>query len=107
MVKNIYAFLILGGDMAEHRHDKRIDTNETCILRLRDIHYVATVTNISFGGALLHFFSPPLNLHVGDNCNISIHDEFLGEYACEVVRYEAPYVALSFTGMTKLRYVEH
>jgi hypothetical protein len=93
--------------MAEHRHDKRVDCDQTCILRLGELHHVATVKNISFGGALLYFYPSPPCLQAGDNCNISMIGEFLCEYSCEVVRVEAPDIALTFIGMHKFKAVEH
>lgn len=93
--------------MAEHRHDKRVDCDETCIVRLGDLHHVATVKNISFGGALVHFYSSPPRLTIGDNCNISMIGEFLCEYSCEVVRAETPNIALTFIGMNKFKPVEN
>ena len=95
------------GGMAEHRHDKRIDCDETFILRLGDLHHIATIKNISFSGALVHFDSSPPNLHIGDKCNISMNGVFLREYSCEVVRAKTPNIALSFTGMRKFEVVEH
>lgn len=93
--------------MAEHRHDIRVDCGETCIVRLGDLHHVATVKNISFGGALVHFNSSPPRLRNGDICNISMDGEFLREYSCEVIRTETPDIGLIFTGMRKFKVVEH
>jgi len=93
--------------MAEHRHDKRVDCDETCLLRRSDLHHVGTVKNISFGGALVHFHSSPPCLQIGDNCDISMIGEFLCEYSCEVVRAENPNIALMFIGMHKFKAVEH
>lgn len=93
--------------MAEHRRDKRVDCDETCVLRMGDFHHVAAVRNISFGGALVYFYSSPPRLQPGDNCNICMIGEFLCEYSCEVVRAEAPYIALTFIGMHKFKAVEH
>ena len=96
-----------GGGMAEHRHDNRVDCDETCILRLGDLHHVATVKNISFGGALVYLYSSPPSLQIGDNCSICMIGEFLCEYSCEVVRAETPNIALTFIGMHKFKAVEH
>lgn len=95
------------GTMAEHRHEKRVECDETCVLSRGDSHQVATVKNISFGGALVHFYSLPPNLHIGENCSISVNEEFLCEYSCEVVRAEAPNFALMFTGMRTFKIVTH
>ena len=96
-----------GGVMAELRNDRRVDCDETCMLHLGDLNHVATVKNISFGGALVHFHSSPPSLQIGDNCNISMIGEFHCEYSCEVVRAEAPNIALTFIGMHKYKAVEH
>jgi hypothetical protein len=93
--------------MAEHGHVKRIYCDETCVLRLGDIHQITTVKNISFGGALVHFDSSPPKLHIGDKCNISMNGVFLREYSCVVVRAGTPNIAVSFTGMRKFEVVEH
>ena len=93
--------------MAEHRHDNRVDCDESCILRLGDLHHIATVKNISFGGALVHFDSSTPRFHIGDICNISMIKEFICEYSCEVVRAETPNIALTFIGMHKFKAVEH
>ena len=93
--------------MVEYRHAKRIDCNETCVLRMGDVNHVATVKNISFGGALVHFDSPTPRLHIGDICNISMIKEFICEYSCEVVRDETPRIGLMFIGMHKFKAVDH
>ncbi|MDD2581229.1 MAG: PilZ domain-containing protein [Desulfuromonadaceae bacterium] len=93
--------------MAEHRHDIRVDCEDKCILHMGDLHYIATVKNISFGGALVNLYSPQPGLHTGDKCDISMDGKFIREYSCEVVREEAPNVALTFTGMHKLKAVLH
>ena len=96
--------------MAEHRHDKRIECDDTCILLLGDLHHVAKIKNISFGGALVHFNPSPPILQIGDICNISIISKigaFSFKYSCEVVRTETPNIALTFISMHKLNAVEH
>ena len=96
--------------MAEHRHDKRIECDDTCILLLGDLHHVAKIKNISFGGALVHFHSSSPSLQIGEICNISIvgkNGAFPFKYSCEVVRSEAPDIALTFISMHKLKVFEH
>lgn len=80
--------------MEEHRLDIRADCKEKCILRLGNLHHLATVKNISFGGVLVNLYFTPPDLHTGDNCNISMNGKFLREYSCEVVRVETPDIAL-------------
>jgi hypothetical protein len=91
--------------MAEHRYDKRVDCDQTCILRLGDLHHVATVENFSLGGALVHFHSSPPSLHVGDNCIISMDAGSLLEYSCEVIRVETTKIALMFADTHKYKSV--
>jgi len=93
--------------MEECRLHDRIDYDWQCNLHLSDTFYLAKVKNISFGGALVYFYSSPPRLQSGDNCNICMIGEFLCEYSCEVVRAEAPYIALTFIGMHKFKAVEH
>jgi len=93
--------------MAEHRHEIRVDCDETCVVRLGGLDHVATVKNISFGGALVNFYYSPPSLHIGDKCSISMKGEFLSEYSCEVVRADTPTIALMFTGNHKFKAAEH
>ena len=92
-----------GAGMAEHRHRIRINCDETCLLILGDLHHVVKIINISFGGALVHFYSSPPTLHIGDTCSISMSGEIIREYSCEVVRAETPNFALMFTSMRKFK----
>jgi|GEM_PF-1286470 len=85
--------------MAERRHNMRIEDGEPCHLRLGDLHYLATVRNISLSGALLHFYSPPTRFQVGDNCQISLNGEGTYNCNCEVVRVETSNVAMKFIGI--------
>jgi PilZ domain len=71
------------GGVAERRHDIRVDCKVTCILRLGDLHHVATVKNFSLGGALVHFHSSPPTLHNGDNCIISMDGGSLLKYSAD------------------------
>lgn len=92
--------LVMGGcTMGEHRHHIRRDDGELCHLRLGDLYYLATVRNISLGGALLHFYTPPARFQVGDNCQLSLDGGDLCDYDCEVVRVETSDVAMKFIGM--------
>ena len=93
--------------MEEYRHDIRVDCEERCILHRGVLHHFATVKNISFGGALVNSKLKPLGLHTGDYCIISVDGEFFDEYFCEVLRVETPDIALKFTGIHKVKAVEH
>ena len=99
--------MIGGGGMVEHRSDIRADCEDKCVLHQGVLHHLATVKNISFGGALVHFNTMQPTLHIGENCDITVNGEYLREYSCEVVRIEAPDIALKFTGMRKLKVAIH
>lgn len=91
--------------MAEHRNDTRVDCNETCIMRLGDLHLAGTVKNFSLGGALVHFHSSPPPLTIGDNCIINLDGGSLLEYSCEVVRVETTNIAFIFADAHKYKSV--
>jgi hypothetical protein len=82
--------------MAEHKRRVRVDCDDRCRLLLKDSSYLAKVKNISFGGALIHFYEPLPDLHVGDNCKVRINAESGSEYDCEVVRVEQFDIAVMF-----------
>jgi hypothetical protein len=79
--------------MSDHRRHKRLDCEDHCFLHLGDSFYSGLIKNISLGGVLVHFSNP---LTVGDNCKVSLNGGLLCEFICEVVRVEAPNVALRF-----------
>jgi len=85
--------------MAERRHDMRVDDGESCHLRLGDLHYLATVKNISSSGVLLHFYAPPMRFQAGDNCQVSLDGGNSYNGDCEVVRVETSNVAMKFIGI--------
>jgi hypothetical protein len=84
--------------MGEHRKHQRVDYEETCMLKLRGMYYPTTVKNISFGGALVHFYNPQLVLHVGDDCAVCMNGVSLHDYPCKIARIEASDIAVKFTG---------
>ena len=96
-----------GGAMEERRHDKRVICGDSCIVYLGDLHQVAKVMNISFGGALLQFNFPPTRFRAGANCTMSVGGEFPREYSCKVTWVENPYVALMFIGLHEFETVDH
>jgi hypothetical protein len=98
-----------GVPMPENRHHNRVDYEKNCQLRLGNWYYLARVKNISLDGALVDFYAPPPDLHVGDYCEVSMSmdGDYLGEYSCEIVRVETSHIALKFTGMNKLKVVLH
>ncbi|NTW50614.1 MAG: PilZ domain-containing protein, partial [Chlorobiales bacterium] len=51
--------------MVDNRHNKRLDCEECCHLRLRDSFYSAMIKNISLGGALVHFYDSQPGARVG------------------------------------------
>lgn len=93
--------------MAEHKRRMRVDCEEQCRLLLRDSSYLATVKNISFGGALIHFYESLPDLHVGDRCKVRMNGESIREYSCEVVRIGTSDVAVMFSGVERLFAVMH
>ncbi|WP_223905636.1 PilZ domain-containing protein [Geobacter sp. AOG1] len=95
--------------MSKHRHHNRADYVKNCQLRLGNWYYLARIKNISSEGALVNFYAPPPDLHIGDSCEVSMSmdGDSLGEYSCEVVRVEASNIALKFTGVNKLKAVVH
>ena len=95
--------------MPEHRHNSRMDYEKNCQLRLGNWYYLARLKNISFDGALVNFYVPPPDLHVGDYCEVSINmdGDSLGEYSCEIVRVDDANIALKFTGINKFKAVLH
>jgi hypothetical protein len=90
--------------MAGYRLHKRLDCEDHCFLHLGDTFHAGIVRNISLGGALVHFYHP---LTVGDNCRISMNKGLLCEFTCEVVRVEAPNVALRFIDIDITDAFEH
>jgi len=88
--------------MAEYKRRIRIDSEERCQLLLRDSSYLAKVKNISSGGALIHFYDPLPDLHVGDNCKVRMNEESTSEYSCEVVRVENSDIAVMFNDTARL-----
>jgi hypothetical protein len=82
--------------MAGYRLNKRVGRDNRCHLHLGDSYYAGLIKNISMGGALVHFYEPLPGLHVGDNCKLRLGEELTCEFICEVVRVEAPDVALRF-----------
>jgi len=84
--------------MAEHRIHNRINDEERCHLRLNDSYYLATVKNVSMGGALVDLYFPPVGLHTGNNCQVSIDGGKLYNYDCKIVRIENSNIALKFIG---------
>ncbi len=95
--------------MPEHRNNSRMDYEKNCQLRLGNWYYLARLKNISFDGALVNFYAPPPDLHIGDYCEVSINmdGDYLGEYSCEIVRVDDANIALKFTGINKLKAVLH
>ena len=93
--------------MAEYRHHIRVDCEKRCILQMRDLYYLVTVKNFSLGGALVNFYFPVQDLHVGDNCSISVGEGSFRKYFCEVVRVDTPKIALKFIDMDIHCTVEH
>jgi len=85
--------------MANNRLNLRLDCEDCCHLHVRDSFYSATVKNVSLGGALVHFHDPLPGVQIGDNCKVSLGEEFTYEYNCEVVRVETCDVALRFIDM--------
>ena len=83
--------------MKEQRRNIRIACAEKCVLHLRNWLYLASVKNISFGGALVQ--SPIHDLHVGDYCKVTMDGTTIREYSCKIVRVDAVDVALTFTDM--------
>lgn len=86
--------------MEEHRHNIRVDCAEKCVLHFSDWPCLATVKNISFGGALVH--SSIHTLKVGDDCRVTMDGGSLREYSCKVVRVKSADIALMFTGMQRM-----
>lgn len=82
--------------MANHRHYIRVDDGERCNLRLGDSYFLATVKNISLGGALMEIYFPPKHLKAGNSCQVSLDGGSLYSYDCEVVRVENSKIALRF-----------
>lgn len=82
--------------MKEHRQYKRTNSEYECTLQLNDWYYPATVKNCSQGGAYLYLHLPLPDLHLGDNCNLSMNAEYSREQSCEVVRIDIPNIALKF-----------
>jgi len=93
--------------MAKPRNARRVVTDATCLLSLGNLHHIASVKNISFNGALVHFSTKPPSLDVGDKCNFFIIGEFIREYSCNVVRVETQKIALMFNGMHKVTAAEY
>lgn len=85
--------------MVEHRHNIRVNCADKCVLHMRNWLYMATVKNISFGGALVH--SPVHDIRVGEKCSITINGTTLREYFCKVVRIKSSDIGLMFTGMQR------
>jgi len=92
--------------MAEHRNYPRVECDKKSLLNVRDLHYFATVKNISEGGALVQCRWRNPNIRIGDACTIIVDEETAHEYSCEVVRIEAANVALKFAGMHESEVVE-
>lgn len=72
--------------MLEDRQHARSSCEEQCLLHLRGWYYPATFRNLSLGGALVRPVSPLTGLHAGESCNVFMHDDFLCEYYCKIVR---------------------
>ena len=82
--------------MACYRRHKRRVCEEYCQLHIRDSSYPARVENISFGGALVHFFCPLPGIHVGDKIKMTLKREITFEFDCEVIRVGTSSVAMRF-----------
>jgi hypothetical protein len=92
------------GAIAERRLHKRLDCEDHCFLHQGDSFYSGLIKNISMGGALVRFSYP---LTVGDNCKVSMNGGLLCKFICEVVRVEAPNVALRFIDIDTCDDVTH
>ena len=79
-----------------NRRNKRRICEDYCQLHLGDSSYPARVENISFGGALVHFFCPLPGIHVGDELKITLKREITFEFKCVVIRVGTLNVALRF-----------
>lgn len=97
----------MGGAMSENKRRIRVDCDDRCQLLLNDSSCLATVKNISFGGALIHFYNQLPDLHVGDNCKVRMNGEPSNEYSCEVVRVENYNIAVIFNDMERSYTARH
>jgi hypothetical protein len=82
--------------MACNRRNTRRICKEYCQLYLGDSSYPARIENISFGGALVHFFCPLPGIHVGDELKMTLKREITFEFNCVVIRVGISNVALRF-----------
>jgi hypothetical protein len=93
--------------MAGYRRHKRRVCEEYCHLHLGDSSYPARIENISFGGALVHFFRTLPGIHVGDKFKMTLKREITFEFNCEVIRVGTSNVALRFIDIDVSDAFEH